>query len=300
MDIKAKVIAASRFPDDTVLYTFEVEFHRFILAEVNTHKRLSRNYQSSRAVTIPAMIAQITNNPAMPVHWGINQRGMVAEEQLSAQDEAMAVSIWRCAAQAAAGFAAQLDELKVHKQVVNRLMEPFMTTKGVISATGYALDKMFELRLHKDVQPEFQALAGAMKDAVDGTVSDILLPGDYHLPYIQKFMGDDGIYYVNSSNEVLTLEDAIKTSASCIAQVSYRVLDDGLEKSNSVFSKLNLPWGNSPTDPPHYSPTEHIAKCANWGDIMKNYSANYDSRFIVQLRRALEGQELDWFLNDGK
>lgn len=56
--ISAKIIADSEF-DGVRLVTFEVEFHRFILPEINTHRVFSRNYQSSRAVPVKSLIEQV-------------------------------------------------------------------------------------------------------------------------------------------------------------------------------------------------------------------------------------------------
>ena len=53
--ISAKIIADSEF-DGVRLVTFEVEFHRFILPEINTHRVFSRKLskQSSRTSEVPS------------------------------------------------------------------------------------------------------------------------------------------------------------------------------------------------------------------------------------------------------
>src|SRR5690554_1489161 len=128
MGISAKIIKHSKVGEEELI-TIELELHRFILPEFNTHRSLSRNFESSRAVPIEKKIEQVRNNPAIPVHWGKNQRGMVAEQEVGDKDAAEIA--WRNAASIAANQAEVLAGLGVHKQAVNRLLEPFMWTKGV-------------------------------------------------------------------------------------------------------------------------------------------------------------------------
>ena len=93
--INAKVICDSVSPSGERLTTVEVEFHRFILPELNTHRVFSRNYQSSRAVPVQKMIDQVRDNPAIPVHWGKNQAGMVADEESAYVQEVLdGDSVW--------------------------------------------------------------------------------------------------------------------------------------------------------------------------------------------------------------
>jgi hypothetical protein len=279
----AKIICHSKAPNDEELITSEVELHRFILPEFNTHRSFSRNFQSSRAVPIEKMIEQVRDNPAMPVHWGKNQKGMVAEFELDTLGKNGAIEHWRIAAEQAAFLAESMNSLGVHKQVVNRLLEPFMRTKGVVTATREAYEAFFRLRCHPDAQPEIRVLAERMREAIEGSVATELNYGDYHLPY------------VDNVNEMLT-EEAIKISCSCAAQVSYRRLDDSLKQALKVYDMLNLPVdGVYPEDPPHYSPTEHLAK------VMEDYkhesymSGNFHSGVFWQYRKALEmGQEKEF------
>lgn len=95
MGVSAKVVADSKFRD-TRLITLEVEMHRFILAENNTHKAQSRNIQSSRAIPILRQLEQIANDPAMPVEYRKNKSGMVAGEELSPEEieEAKKIILW--------------------------------------------------------------------------------------------------------------------------------------------------------------------------------------------------------------
>lgn len=277
MSVSAKVICDSKYRD-TRLITLEVEMHRFILPEFNTHRMISRNFQSSRAVPVEKMIEQVRNDPAIPVHWGKNQPGMVAKEE---GDVFTGVQIWDNAAQSAVEYADKLNKNGFHKQIVNRILEPFMWTRGVATATMDTWQAFLKLRNHRDAQPEIKALAVELERAIEGSEPVRLKPGEWHLPYFRE-----GYWKHCAAPVYISLEDAIKVSASCAAQVSYRKLDDSLEKAMKVYDMLNLPVnGVYPDDPPHFSPTEHIAKA---GDCDVQLSGNFHTDDFIQYRKVLE------------
>ena len=282
MGVSAKVIADSKFRD-TRLITLEVEMHRFILAENNTHKAQSRNIQSSRAIPILRQLEQIANDPAMPVEYRKNKSGMVAGEMLSPEeeDEAKKIILWM--RDCCLIGVKELHRIGLAKQWANRYVEPWMWTKGVVTATYKDWQAMFKLRCHYAAQPEIQALFGAIEKAVKSSSPRILKPGDWHLPYFDGMCGKSCWL---ADEEVGELQSAIKVSASCVAQVSYRKLDDTLEKAEKVYSMLNLPVdGVYPENPPHFSPTEHIAKA---GDTNIEMSGNFHSTDFIQYRKVLE------------
>ncbi|QCQ59084.1 thymidylate synthase [Rheinheimera phage Barba5S] len=282
----AKVICHSQAPNGEELITLELEFHRFILSELNTHRSFSRNAQSSRAVPIEKMIEQVRTNPAMPVHWGKNQRGMVAEQEhnekvLTGEGNGFLYSRedgWRYAALEVADIAEDYAAAGYHKQIVNRLLEPFMRTKGVVTATKDAYEAFFKLRCHKDAQPEIKLLAERMQKAIAESKPRNLYYGEYHLPYF------------NLTNlKEIGVRGAVKISSSCSAQVSYRRLDDSLDKAYKVYDMLNLPVdGDYPEDPPHFSPTEHIAKVVADYKHESYMCGNFHSGVFWQYRKALE------------
>lgn len=278
--ISAKVVADSQFKT-TRLVTLEVNMHRFILPEFNTHRSISRNFQSSRAIPVKQMIEQVRNNPAMPIHWGKNQSGMQAKEELEGFYLGRSQARWKQAAANAADMAGDMDFYGAHKQIVNRLLEPFMWTKGVVTATVDAWNAFFELRCHKDAQPEIQALAFKIRDAVKESVPLELKEGDWHTPYYDEGHWLAGVY------EDAPLENAIKISTSCCGQVSYRKLDDSLDKALKIYDMLNLPEdGVYKDDPPHFSPTEHVAKASLL--LSDKLSGNFHTQHFVQYRKVLE------------
>jgi len=289
--VSARVVADSKFRD-TRLSTLDVEMHRFVLSENNTHKAQSRNIQSSRAIPIMRQLEQIANDPAMPVEYRKNKSGMVAGEELSPEEieEAKKTILWMrdCCLEGVK----KLHEVGLAKQWANRYVEPWMWTKGVVTATEAAWKAMFKLRCHYAAQPEVRVLFEKIEEAISQSNPYNLKAGEWHLPYIS--FGVDGkgdaIYYISTEPDTyggLEIEDAVKISASCVAQVSYRKLDDSMEKAENVYAMLNLPSkGVYPDDPPHFSPTEHIAKAGDVDDISK--SGNFHSTDFIQYRKALE------------
>lgn len=244
--IKVKVIADSvnEF-NGKRLTTFEIEYPRIILSEFNTHRMLSKNSSSSRAIPENAMLDHLSANYFSPSAWAENRAGMTAGVRLSNEDSEKATQVWKNALDEVIVAVKMLYELKVHKQWANRLLEPFQIMKTVVSGTEW--ENMFYLRNHPDAQPEFQLLAEKMEEAYDISTPVTLREGDWHLPYYGSG------YWINGESKDL-LEDAIKISVSCCAQTSYRKQDDTLEKANVVFDRLNI---GSSTDPAHASPLEH-------------------------------------------
>lgn len=262
MTIDAKIIAHSVAPNGQQIVTFELQYPRFILAEFNTHRIFSRNSASSRAIPVKTIIDQVRNNPAMPIHWGANQSGMQAKERLSRAMEISATWLWRQAADVAARIAGNMEKLGLHKQVTNRILEPFQTMKTVMTAT--CMDNFFWLRNHEDAQPEIRELARLMWEALQKSTPFELKPGEWHVPYVWIGRNDKGeIAYGLETGEVtadglkvydeLSLDNALKVSSSCCAQVSYRKLDDTLEKAQMVYKRL------VESEPVHASPFEHQA-----------------------------------------
>lgn len=267
--IKATIIAdsVSSISPESRITTFELEYPRFIHSELMTHRLFSRNAASSRAIPVAKMIEQVRTNPAMPVHWGKNQSGMQAKEELSGTSLILVQQDWCQAAKEAATIAETMSSEEAHKQIVNRLLEPFQWMKTVVTATEF--DNFFWLRCHADAQPEIHVLADLMYEAYQNSTPQVLEPGEWHLPYVHSTRdGFDNLIYLSklieySEDDItknkmkvlpsISLEQALKISSSCCAQVSYRLLDDSLDKAEMIYDKLV----NSV--PVHASPFEHQA-----------------------------------------
>lgn len=251
--ISAKIIAHSSAPNGKEVVTFELEYPRFIHSELMTHRMFSRNAASSRAIPVAKMIEQVGSNPAMPVHWGKNQPGMQAHEELDEWHKGLTQGEWHAAASQAARLAENMNRWGAHKQIVNRILEPFQWMKTVVTATEFG--NFFWLRNHTDAQPEIKRLAEVMLEALNNSVPFNLQPGDWHVPYFEHGVWYkshlDTLGWYNESGS--SLQDALAISSSCCAQVSYRKLDDSLQKALDIYDRLV----NS--QPVHASPFEHQA-----------------------------------------
>ena len=233
------------------LTTFQVEFPRIIIAELNTHRTLSRNFSSSRAIPFKAMKEQLQREYFIPSYWGLNKSGMQAEETLSEINKQFAEKYWRDAFNSSLHFTEVLaEEYKVHKQLANRLLEPFTYVKGVVSATEW--DNFFHLRAHKDAQPEIQELAYLMKEEMDKSIPITVKETQWHIPWFDYI--DDDKYSLAKVDRIYDRETACMISASLSAQVSYRKEDFSVDRAISIYERL------AGSEPKHFSPFEHVAK----------------------------------------
>lgn len=259
--ITAKIILDSISPDNYRITTFELEFPRFILAEFNTHRMLSRNTASSRAIPVDKMHQLLKTTPAVPVEWGRNQAGMQAGETLDPETEQYAFTTWLEARDSAIRYSQLLQDFGVHKQITNRVTEPFQTVKTVCTATSWA--NFWELRDNPLAQPEFRTLANNMHQLWLSQQPERLGWGEWHLPYVPYAIAGnhDRVYLDGNTGLSIELLDAIYTSASCCAQVSYRKQDLDLAKARRIYDQLI----NS--KPAHASPVEHQARPISARDI---------------------------------
>ena len=198
---------------------------------------------SSRAVPVRKVLAQVWSDPMTPVEWGANQAGMQAHTQLTGWRKAVAKCLWRTAAKVACIFAYGFIKVNLSKQIANRILEPWQKMVTIITATEWT--NFFELRDHKDAQPEFRALAKEMRAEIERTPITYLKSGEWHLPFISE-----------AERRENPVQDLIKMSAARCARVSYLTHDGKLpskEKDIDLFNKL---VGSTPA---HSSPVEHQA-----------------------------------------
>lgn len=227
------------------------EFENFVANGIIVHN--SRNASSSRAIPIEKMLEQVEVSPAMPIHWGKNQPGMQAREEV--RNIGLAKFDWRLASQSAVAKARVLRIGGLHKQIINRVLEPFQWIKVIVTATEW--QNFFDLRRHPDAQPEIQELAHQMKKAMDSSSPDVLEHGEWHLPYVNK---DNFVTYfreVDEDNKQVTgfqLEEAIKCSVARCARVSYLNHDN----TNPNVDK-DIALADMLLEAGHMSPFEHQA-----------------------------------------
>lgn len=282
-NITARVLCDSINPDGVRLTTFEWRYPRFIHSEIMTHRQLSRNSASSRAIPLNKMIENVTGNPVFKIEWGKNQKGMQAStvEELTQEQKLQCGAHWLTARDECVEQALALQQLGVHKQVGNRLLEPWMWITVIVSATNF--ENVFALRCHPDAEPHFQNLAYKVRDVFDASKPKNLHWGEWHLPLVRGY--DD----VESRVDTKGLwEQMAKVSAGRCARVSYLTHEGKRDVKEDVALCDRLATHR----PMHASPLEHPAKAVRQ-DQRIGYGptdwGNYDPGWL-QLRKYYEGE----------
>jgi hypothetical protein len=297
----AKMILASKCEGCPAIYTMHLRYPRFIHAEAKTHRvlsldslvydhwiddpydimgdrDLSRNARSSRAVPVKRMIEEVRTNPAMPWRWTANQPGMQGVEGHNAlidmgtgtgwhETKFTRESAWQSAALHAADIAEAFMDAGYHKQVCNRLLEPFMWIDTLVTATEW--DNFFELRDHPDAEPHIRDLAILMRKAIQGAKIRKLKPGEWHMPYV-----------TDAERAGLCQEHCLDLSAVRNARISYAPFDgqDDFKKEMERVGKLK-------GEPLHASPFEHVAMADpynGWPQWHRNFTGYAQYRGFIE------------------
>lgn len=268
---QAFVVADSISEAGVRLITLQLRYWRAIHAEFMTHRVFSRNASSSRAIPVAKMLKQVREEPFGPLHWGANQAGMQAHAELEGKALQVAKDLWHTAAREAAQTAELMSTLGLHKQVANRILEPFLPISVIVTATEW--DNFFQLRDHKDAQPEIRHLTQLMKEAIDSSSPMAIRDGEWHLPYVYDMeIREYGI------------EVARKLSVARCARVSYLTHDGqqpSVEKDIELHDKLVV------AEPLHASPAEHQAtpyalKFGNGRDFIRNFRGWQQYRVLLE------------------
>jgi hypothetical protein len=289
MKVESQLILTSKNSETGAnLYTFVLTYPRVILAEVNTHRMLSRNTASSRAIPSKKQREKVLNNPFVPISVGSNQKGMQAGEELTGWRRWVCVKTWELSRYPMVAASWILDKCGAHKQIVNRIVEPWTWTQQVVTCTD--LKNVFKLRNHPDAEPHFHELARQMQEQVeivedifnggkkyelgqvDGTQDDyfkrridlnglagigvvqILRPGygEWHMPFITI---DDMLGCLVNSMMRYPTEGCKKISTARCARVSYFLPENGKVSD----WKRDLELCDRLSKSGHWSPFEHVA-----------------------------------------
>jgi thymidylate synthase ThyX len=262
MTIEVKVIADSIAETGRRITTMQLRYPRWIHSEFLTHRSLSRNSSSSRAIPIERLITDILRDMAMPLYWGSAKPGMQSGEEINRQVDVRFFTdypgtilgtredAWRKAGLQAIAAARAFDDAGYHKSIVNRLLEPFCHINTVVTATEWR--NFFNLRCHPDAQPEIRILAELMRDAIRQsepvrlkTASKAMAHDEWHLPYVS-----------DEERAQHTVEECIKISVARCARVSFLTHDGKKPKADADLALYERLAG---ADPIHGSPLEHVA-----------------------------------------
>lgn len=278
-----KVIADSVSEEGNRLTTLEAVFPRMVLAEFNTHRMFSRNSASSRAIPIEKQLSKIREDTFIPVSWGMLQKGMQADSELSITDRVKAQKVWMSARDDMMERAEELLALSVHKQITNRLLETFMWHTVIVTATEW--DNFYALRANKNAQPEIRVAADLMLEAYNASTPKLVKEGEWHLPLIQQ----DEQEWAS-----LNSEEAVKVSAARSGRTSY------LTHANVRDTSEDVTFYDRLVAPGHMSPLEHVATpfSRNQNNALKKAKAAlrraYSTNPYGELALAQDIEKLDF------
>ncbi|HEY4508730.1 MAG TPA: FAD-dependent thymidylate synthase [Candidatus Paceibacterota bacterium] len=311
MNISANVVADS-VHDRSRLTTFEVTFPRFILAEFNTHRMLSRNSASSRAIPVWKRLSDIVLYPFIPLQFGKNKAGMQSAEDISQEDTDAACTNWLVGRDVAviqafmlAGGENQImkdskgdvravtvcDAVKqlmaqysdvvgkmiplnagVHKQHANRVLEPYAWHTVIVTGTHWR--NFYGLRASTMAQPEIDSVAIEMARAHSASIPEVLEHGEWHLPYV----------FPEDKQEIENNKTLARISSARCARVSY-LTHDG---KRSIDADLKMVDGLQSNG--HVSPFEHPATTHDTtGAYFGNFNGNFSPKWM-QYRKMLENE----------
>lgn len=280
--IKAEMLAHSVSEAGAEAITMRVTMPRIVLAEFNTHRKLSKNTSSSRAIPIKKMIQHVRDNMFTPVWWGKNQSGMQAAEELTGIHLKIAKKAWRLIGLGACTAATLMNKIGVHKQITNRLIENFSYVTVIF--TGSDIDNFLWLRNHDDAQPEIHEVARAIVKAHRESTPRLLAKDEWHLPLVK-----------DEERESLDLATQIILSVARCASTSYQTVDGKMltiERAKDIFLKL------SDSDVLHASPFEHQLTPDSLVevDVRRKGSRKFTTQ-VVWENPQLHGNTIGWMQN---
>jgi len=282
--IKAEIIADSLNPQGKRLTTFVLEFPRIVLAEFNTHRMISRNSASSRAIPFEKMLKRVETDPFIPIKWMKDHKGMQGNEYFTDSNSLhYNKENWLRARDNAVKVARDLSVYGLTKQVVNRLLEPFLWHTVIATATDW--ENFFALRAHEAAEIHIQDLAYKMLDVYNTSKPKQLKEEEWHIPFGNAFdenrlfslnLKDSDVDSVNWHKDLNNLKVKIAT-ARC-ARVSYMNFEGKDDYEADIKLHDNLSFMG------HYSPFEHCAQAVD----SSNYSGNFCG--FIQYRKLLSGE----------
>jgi thymidylate synthase ThyX len=264
------------------LTTVQVTFPRIILAEWNTHAMFARNTSSSRAIPFAKMVKNIIDAPFVPIYWGKNQAGMVASVELEGSHREQAVVLWLEARDEAVRIASQMADaggLNLHKQIPNRLLEPWMWTTNCTTGDAGAWSNFFALRCHPDAEPHMQKIAYMAQKAYYESTPTVLKPGEWHTPYIKPEEKDELVKWALSLHPEMTrnffnpektpyvAEKMVEISTGRCARTSYLTQEGTRDFGEDVKLHDRLRFHT----PLHASPFEHVCQAMGDGQRYAKY-----------------------------
>jgi thymidylate synthase ThyX len=268
---KAEVIADS-YNKHSRITTMEVVMPRIILAEMNTHRMFSRNSASSRAIPSEKMIKSIQENPFVPLMWMKNHKGMQGKEYFDHIKSGFLDNTWKRLSKEAISNIERLsfEGEEVTKQITNRLLEPFMFHKAVITTNEFGFENFISQRLSEEAEIHMKHVASLMLESYNNSEAKKLDELDYHIPYLDNINSDilKSILFENYKDALMSTEQwssefkklKVKISVARLARTSYTEVGEKSEKNTEKEQYIkDIALHDKLIEQGHWSPFEHIA-----------------------------------------
>ncbi len=272
--ISAKIIADSIDKNNVRITTMAFVLPRMILAELNTHRALSKNSASSRAIPTHVMLEAVEKNAFIPLKFQKNHKGMQGTHYFEEPKDIEYLTLeWLSARNSAVKHAKKLNEYKLTKQMANRILEPFMYHTVLLTATDW--ENFFALRAEEAADIHIQDLAYKALTVYNESEPKSLNKGDWHIPF-GDLINDKELYslYVGPDS-VLEQQNwlnlyKLKIATARCAQTSYTIINE--EGKALDYEKL-IGLHDRLAKMGHWSPFEHCAECTE----DENYYGNFKS-----------------------
>jgi len=296
--ISAKVIADSKNEFGNRITTMIVTFPRFILAELNTHRMMSRNSASSRAIPFEKMIASVENDPFVPIAFQKDHKGMQGTEYLEGAQLELALQAYGRSVDSAIQKAKEFAATDATKQLVNRQLEPYMWHTVIITATewenffalrcpkydfnsdiyrsrkdvlkhypspGLEDDTMYWLSMNKgQAEIHMMELAEQIWDAMNESTPKELKAGEWHIPFGDdiEILQEDLILASSNRREIkISVEESIKEKIKIATARCARVSYTVVgEEDKPANYENDIKLHDRLSASGHWSPFEHCAK----------------------------------------
>lgn len=274
-EVKVSLIAMTRNAySNKVITTLLCEYPRYIHSEIMTHRQLSRNSGSSRATPFNIYCERIIKDPAFFAELGINRSGMNADSVLNKENaEAFKheyMQLMHHTVDTAMSWSAKYN---LHKQIINRVLEPYVRTSTVITATEWD-NFLYTRAIAKGVEPVMHLLANCIKQAVD-YANENAKDGVAHLPFV-----------TDNEFNTCSLKDCVKHAVSRSARCT--ILSNVTKKLSTIEEDEKLYNWLSSADPMHASPFEHIAFATKSYEPYYNLRGGWMSqRFVLDTQRLI-------------
>jgi thymidylate synthase ThyX/S-adenosylhomocysteine hydrolase len=252
-NIQVKLLLYSEsIPTQKRLATFTIKIPKFLWGHIISHRVLSRNSASSRAIPAKRLRKTVLQDPFLPVYFGENKPGMQSGKPLTGFRLFIAQKIWLWSRYIPIMFHYLGEKIGIHKEVINRMIEPWLMVDIIVTASEW--NNFITLRTNEAAQPEIRYVAEQIEILLRESIPQKLKADEWHLPFISK------------QEKYFNLNIRKKISAARCARVSYSLFDG---KNSDVTSDLNLCDKLSSSG--HWSPFEYVAQALDKIERIGNF-----------------------------